>query len=346
MKAWFDPRFRYRQVETNGITLHAVECGKGPAVVFLHGIPTCWYTFRKQLPAVAEAGYRAIAVDLRGFGRSSCPMEVSAYDALDFVGDWCGLLDDIGAEQAVFVGHDEGAHYVWEMAQLHPERTAGICAIAIPLIRLPEPITEINRKRFTDGRFMHVLFNQEYGPAEDFFEADVRGNLRRMFIGLDQGSTYPRREWEDAGVHRNNHDVDPDAPLPSWLSEEEFEYFVLQYKVSGYRGAINHYRNFDRTWEMLQPYRDSVVDLPVMYMAGERDQIIYPRRTRAFVDEMDRWVPQLRRREIVPGAGFFLHEEMPDYFNGALIEFLDGIDYAAAEKNWRPSPKSVNAASG
>jgi pimeloyl-ACP methyl ester carboxylesterase len=341
----FDPRFRYRQVETNGIVLRAVEAGTGPAVIFLHGLPTCWYTFRRQLPLVAEAGYRGIAVDLRGFGRSSCPLEISAYDALHFAGDWLGLLDDIGAEQAVFVGHDMGGFHVWDFVQLHPDRVAAVMALAVPLIRLPEPITEINRKRFKDGRFMHVLFHNEYGPPEERFEnfdtlSELKVRLLESYARLDAGpgrtGGLARREWSDGDSRGSLPDVAA-VERPSWLSEEDLDYYATVYRRTNYTGAMNFYRNFDRNWEILRPYHETKVDVPAVYMAGEYDMVIYPRRTRAFVDQMDEWLPQLFHKEIIEGAGHFIQEERPDRVNEVLLSLLASVSYGSADRNVRPS---------
>jgi pimeloyl-ACP methyl ester carboxylesterase len=217
-------------------------------------------------------------------------------------------------------------------------------ALAVPLIRLPEPITEINRKRFSDGRFMHVLFHNEYGPPEERFEnfdtlAELKQRLLGSYVSLTKGpartGNLARREWS-AVDSRADGEVD-ELELPSWLSDEDLEYYATVYRRTNYTGAMNFYRNFDRNWEILQPYKDSKIDVPAVYMAGEYDMVIYPRRTREFVDVMDQWLPQLFHKEIIPDAGHFIQEERPDRVNEVLLSLLDSVSYDSADRNVRPS---------
>src|ERR1700684_361762 len=121
-----DPRFTSRTVAANGQRIHLVEAGEGPLVVFVHGFPELWYSWRHQLPALAEAGYRAISLDMRGYGQSSAATDLHAYDVMSLCGDLVGLLDELDADQAVFVGHDWGAAIVWELARVHPERVSAV----------------------------------------------------------------------------------------------------------------------------------------------------------------------------------------------------------------------------
>jgi pimeloyl-ACP methyl ester carboxylesterase len=121
-----------RTIATNGVELHVVEEGTGFPVVFAHGFPELAYSWRHQLPAVAAAGYRAIAPDQRGYGRSSRPTEIERYDILHLTDDLIGVLDALGEERAVFVGHDWGSMVVWSLALRAPERVAGVSVPFLP----------------------------------------------------------------------------------------------------------------------------------------------------------------------------------------------------------------------
>src|SRR6185503_11041750 len=126
------PGLAHRFVETNGIRMHIAEQGSGPLVVLLHGFPELWYSWRHQLGPLAEAGFHAVAPDLRGYGRTDRPSEVEQYTQLHLVGDVIGLLDALGEQQAVVVGHDWGATLAWNTALLRPDRVRGVVGLSVP----------------------------------------------------------------------------------------------------------------------------------------------------------------------------------------------------------------------
>src|SRR5215467_6468656 len=128
------PDISHRTVETNGIHMHVAEAGEGPLVLFLHGFPESWYSWRHQLAALAEAGYHAVAPDQRGYGQTDRPEAVESYTQLELVAHVVGLLDALDTEQAVVVGHDWGAPVAWNTALLHPDRVRGVAGLSVPYI--------------------------------------------------------------------------------------------------------------------------------------------------------------------------------------------------------------------
>jgi epoxide hydrolase A/B len=291
------------RVQANGIELAIHEQGEGPVVVLCHGFPELAYSWRHQLPALAEAGYHGLAPDMRGFGDSSIPTEVEAYDIVSLCGDMCGLLDVLGEKDAIFVGHDWGAIVVWNLAVLHPERVRAVAALSVPFVpRAPAPPIEIMRANL--GEDFYIVWFQQPGVADEILARDVRRTM-----------TTPRQwtaQWgEDA----------EDTRLPRWLTEEELDVYVEAFRRTGFTGGLNYYRNFDRNWELTESVADRHVRAPAMFVTGERD----PVRRFAPGETMNGWVDDLRANIVVPGAGHWVQQEAPKAVNAALLEFLRGL---------------------
>ena len=297
----------HRLVSTNGAELHVAECGQGPLVLLCHGFPELWYSWRYQLPALADAGYRAVALDQRGFGRSSRPERVEEYDVVHLAGDLLSLLDVLGEERAVVVGHDLGALVTWHLAQTAPERLSGLVAMSVPLWpRLPKPPTEWMQDLFGD-KFFYILYFQTPGVADEQLASDP-GAFLRLFL---------RRASED--VFDGTTEV---PPLPDWISEAEFAVYEAEFRRTGFTGGLNWYRNFDRNWELTEESAGRRIDTPTMFLAGERDPVL------SFlpVGPMQAQVSDLRDLVLVPGAGHWVQQERPVETNDALLHFLAGLE--------------------
>jgi pimeloyl-ACP methyl ester carboxylesterase len=223
----------HRIVSANGIQLHVAEQGEGPLVLLLHGWPELWYSWRHQLPALAAAGYRAVAPDLRGFGQSAKPSAIDAYSLKQLLADVEGLLDALGEQDAVVVGHDVGAAIAWSVAALRADRCPAVVGMSVPhLGRAPIPPTKLFEQLFGE-RWFYLSYFQEPGVAE-------RG-------------------------------IDVPAALPGWLSEKDLAYYVEQYEASGFRGGLNRYRNMDRDWEQLPELATTKIERPALFLVGEKD---------------------------------------------------------------------------
>ena len=310
-----------RTIETNGVRLRVAEAGKGPLVVLLHGFPESWYSWRHQLPALAEAGYHVIAPDQRGYGGSDAPAEIEAYDIHHLTGDVVGLLDALGEETAVVVGHDWGAPVAWHSALLHPKRFRAVAALSVPYAgRLP--IAPLDAFRAVAGEsFFYILYFQEPGVAERELDADPRDTLLRLLYAASGDAEIPPNLWQKPKDAKFLDGMPRPEKLPPWLAETDLDYFANEFRKTGFRGGLNWYRNFDRNWETTPELADVKVEQPALFIAGEKDGVLamMPPET------MRPWVPNLRDLVLIPGCGHWTQQEKPNEVNAALIRFLGGL---------------------
>jgi pimeloyl-ACP methyl ester carboxylesterase len=290
-----------RLIATNGIELHVVEEGAGPLVVLCHGFPELAFSWRKQIPVLAGAGFRVVAADMRGYGRSSAPAEVEAYDVVTLCADMTGLLDALGEESAIFVGHDWGANVAWQLAVLHPERVRAVAGLSVPFVpRAPAAPIPIMRRHL--GEDFYMVWFQEPGVADAALARDVRRTLTT------------KRQWTAQWA------VKDDAPLqpPPWLSEQELAVYTAAFQRTGFTGGLNWYRNIDRNWELTADVAERRVEQPALFLTGERD----PVRRFMPAEAMRGWVTDLRGEIVVPGAGHWVQQQEPAAVNEALLSFL------------------------
>jgi pimeloyl-ACP methyl ester carboxylesterase len=324
-----DPGFEHAQVEANGISIHTVSMGEGPLVVFCHGFPESWYSWRHQLPAVAAAGFRAVAMDMRGYGKTSAPGAVDAYSMSHLVGDVVGVVNAVGAEQAVVVGHDWGAPVAWYSTLMRPDLFRAVAALSVPYIppfSLPEGLTMNDLMRAGAGdREFYRLFFQEPGVAEADLEFDVDRSVRGFLYSISgdivTDGIHPTG-WDGhfpAGQGMAEQLVVP-ATLPSWLTEDDVAFYVAELSASGFRGGLNWYRNINALPAVLGPFAGRVIEAPVLYLAGEYDLIAG--NTPEAIAALPSAVPGLRSLQILPGAGHWLQQERPQEVNAALVDFL------------------------
>jgi pimeloyl-ACP methyl ester carboxylesterase len=286
----------FQIIQTNGIALRAVVEGQGPLVVFVHGWPESWYSYRHQLDPVKEQGFRIAAIDVRGYGGSDKPAAIESYDMKTMVADVVGVIDALGGAPAILVGHDWGAPIVWTTSILFPTKVRAVVGMSIPYLGRPRrPVTEMFRAYFQE-RFFYQLYFQEPGVAEREFEADIAASLRKIYYSAsgeisDEENAVLSGKGKGAGFLDGIKDP---HPLPSWLTEEDLAYYVEQFRASGFRGPINRYRNFERDWEMLPELATAKIAQPAFFIAGDRDPALYFVPGRNVVDIMDRFYEDLR----------------------------------------------------
>ena len=319
----------HRTVETNGIRMHLAEAGAGPLVVLCHGCPELWYSWRHQLPALAEAGFHAVAPDMRGYGRTDRPEAIDQYTLFHLVGDMVGLLDVLEAENAVIVGNDWGASVAWHAALMRPDRFRGVIGLSVPF-RPRGQVRPTAVMPQTEDAVFYQLYYQTPGVAEAAFEHDVRRFIRGNLYSIS--GDMPAREARGAAalmVPRKGgllarwatHFVNP-AVLPPWVSENDVDFCANEFARTGFRGAINWYRNIDRNWELLAPYAGARVTVPALYIAGDRDPVVsFPGMDRLIPNLAD-FVPQLRATIMLPGCGHWTQQERAAEVNAAMIDFL------------------------
>jgi pimeloyl-ACP methyl ester carboxylesterase len=300
-----DVRVNHGQLQVNGIELHVAELGNGPPVVLCHGFPELWYSWRHQLPALAEAGYRAVAPDMRGYGQSSIPEDVDAYDVPTVCGDMLGLLDALGEQRAVFVGHDWGAAVVWQLALAHPERVAAVAGMSVPFTPR-SPVPPLGQLRKALGEDFYMIWFQQPGVADGALARDVRRTLTTPKVWT--------RQWSQE---------DEKPTLPAWLTEEDLRIYVEAFERTGFTGGLNYYRNLDRTWELTADLAGRRVEPPALFLTGSRDPV-----ARFIPSElMDGWVTDLRQKVVVEGAGHWVQQQCPTEVNAALLSFLASVGW-------------------
>ena len=237
----------HRSLEANGIRMHIAEQGRGPLVLLCHGFPETWYSWRHQLSALAAAGYRVVAPDMRGFGQTDRPADPTQYTQLHMAGDMVGLLDALEVEHAVIVGHDWGGPVAWTCALTRPDRFRAVAALSVPYI--PRGVVRpTDGLRFQAGdNFMYMLYFQEPGVAEAELEQDVRSTIRRVLY-WGSGESPGRAPKPKTAKFLDLMDDPP--TLPAWLTEADVDHYVGEFTRTGFTGGLNWYRNLDRTWDL------------------------------------------------------------------------------------------------
>ncbi|OBJ47219.1 epoxide hydrolase [Mycobacterium sp. 1423905.2] len=320
------PTSTERLVETNGVQLRVVEAGDrgAPVVILAHGFPELAYSWRHQIPVLAEAGYHVLAPDQRGYGGSSRPEAIEAYDIHQLTGDLVGLLDDVGAERAVWVGHDWGAVVVWNAPLLQPDRVAGVAALSVPVVpRAKVAPTKSFRKVFGDN-FFYILYFQEPGVADAELNADPARVLRRMIGSLRSPDDHEAALRMVAPGPEGFIDRLPEPQqLPDWISQAELDHYIDEFARTGFNGALNWYRNFDRNWETTAHLDGATISVPSLFMAGTADPVLTFTRS----DRAAEVVTGPYREVMVDEAGHWLQQERPDEVNSTLLEFLKGVEW-------------------
>lgn len=316
----------HHTINTNGIRLHFVEQGEGPLVVLCHGFPKSWYSWRHQLAALAAAGFRAVAVDMRGYGQSDRPEAIDQYTLLHLVGDITGLLDALRVQQAVIAGHDWGAVVAWHAALLRPDRFRGVIGLSLPYLPRSPVVPTSGMPRRKDSMF-YVLYFQEPGVAEAELERDVRQTLLKMLAGGSvAGGLGERLPGDPIGMVRRDGGLltDRSAPtsLPNWLTQADLDFYIGEFERTGFRGGLNWYRNADKNWELLASLAGAKVTVPALYMVGDRDLILAFQGMDKVVANLASLVPQLRAKIILPGCGHWTQQERAPEVNAAMIDFL------------------------
>jgi pimeloyl-ACP methyl ester carboxylesterase len=315
-----EPVLPERTVATNGVELNVVDAGSGPPVVLAHGFPELSYSWRYQVPALAAAGYRVLAPDQRGYGKSTRPEAIEDYDILHLTGDLLGLLDDIGEDRAVFVGHDWGSMVVWQLALLAPERVAGVVGMSVPFLpRGDVPPIQAMRMVFGDT-FFYILYFQEPGVADADLGRDPAETMRRMLAGVrlpDDGVLDAGAVAAPAGLGFVDRLPEVDA-RPDWLSQEALDHYAAEFTRTGFTGGINWYRNFDRNWSLTSELAGAKVQVPSLFIGGALDPVLLMSPPAV----MEGWVTDHRGNVMVEGAGHWVQQENPDEVNAALLDFL------------------------
>lgn len=317
---------RHETLLTNGVNMHYVEAGSGPLVVLCHGFPESWYSWRHQLRALAEAGYRVVAPDQRGYGQTDKPEAIEAYSQQHLVGDIVGLVHGLGESNAVIVGHDWGAPVAWNAALWRPDVFRAVAALSVPLSdRAAESPLASMRTMFGD-RFFYILYFQTPGVAEHELQHDVRTSMRRFLFAASGNAPDNGMAMMQAPPPNSAYFLEqmPDTEtLPTWLTEADLDFFVKEFEASGFRGPLNWYRNIERSWELSGAFQGKTIEQPSLFISGDRDLI---RMNPGYESAMREVAVNLRDVVILPGIGHWTQQEAPEPVNEALIGFLNSLD--------------------
>ncbi len=304
--------------------MHIAEQGEGRLVVLCHGFPECWYSWRHQLPALADAGYHAVAPDQRGFGQTDQPEPIEAYHILQSTSDIVGLVQALGEEQAVIAGHDWGAHVARHCALLRPDIFRAVILLSVPFVLRswtdPRP-TEWMKQLSGDKEF-YILHYQEPGKAEAEMEADVRKTLWTTFVS-ESLSPEKRGSWLfNKSEKYVGPFIKPDV-FPDWFTEQDLDYYTREFERTGFRGGLNWYRNYDRNWELTPFLAGAKLRQPTLFVTGEYDGVLAIRR--AAFNILEETVLNLWKKVVLAGAGHWIQQERPAEVNQLLIEFLASL---------------------
>jgi len=311
-------------VDVNGVRLRVAEAGPpdGPVVILAHGFPELAYSWRHQVPVLAAAGYRVLAPDQRGYGSSSRPPAVESYDIAALTGDLVGLLDAVGAQRGAVIGHDWGAVVAWSTPLLHPGRVAAVAGLSVPPVPRPlTPPTEAFRRIFGTN-FFYILYFQQPGVADAEMAGDPERALRRMLGGMrtPQDEATALRMLA-AGPEGFIDRLPEPQRLPDWLSAAELEHYVAEFTRTGFTGALNWYRNFERNWQIMATPVASTIDAPALFVGGDDDPVLKFTRT----DRAREVVVGPYRSVMLEGAGHWIQQERPEEINAELLDFLSAV---------------------
>jgi len=314
-----EPKFQNLQV--NGITMHVAEQGSGPLVLFCHGWPESWYSWRHQLDALAAAGYRAVAPDMRGYGGTDAPQEIEKYTLLHLVGDMVDLVKQLGEREAVVVGHDWGAPVAWTSALLRPDLFRAVVGMSVPFSP-PARVDLLSALEKVGVTNFYMQYFQAPGVAEAEFERDVEASIRRVhFSGSGDAPERASFGIVEPGQGFLANTLDPQT-LPPWLTREDIAYYAGEFGRAGFRGGLNWYRNLRRSSELLAPWRGCVVRQPSMFVAGARDGVLKFPASKRQIEQFSATLPGLRGCHVIEGAGHWIQRERAAQVNELLLGFL------------------------
>ncbi|XP_033112128.1 bifunctional epoxide hydrolase 2-like [Anneissia japonica] len=310
----------------DGIRIHYVDYGSGPPVIFCHGFPESWYSWRYQIPALGNAGYRVIALDQRGYGDSSNPPDIEAYTQEKLCGDVIGLMDVLGLPQASIVGHDWGGAVVWNLALMYPERIRCVAGLNTPFFPPNPKSNPWHAMQKDPGRFDYQMYFQTPGVAEAEFEGDLERTFKIMFRSRDPKDALksPQNLKISTGNVRERGGLlvgSPDNVARSvMLTEEDLQYYIKQFKKSGFRGPLNWYRNIEANWKWMCKAAGRKIYAPSLMITAGRDTVLTPASSK----HMEKWIPNLKRGHIEV-CNHWTQVERPKEVNEMLINWLNGV---------------------
>uniref|UniRef100_W5NJ40 Bifunctional epoxide hydrolase 2 n=1 Tax=Lepisosteus oculatus TaxID=7918 RepID=W5NJ40_LEPOC len=309
-----------------GVKTHYVEKGDGPPVLLCHGFPESWYSWRYQIPALADAGFRVLALDMKGYGDSTAPPDIEEYSQEELCKNLVTFLDKMGIPQVTLVGHDWGGLFVWNMAQCYPERLRAVASLNTPLFPVTPDANPMEKLKSLPI-FDYQLYFQDPGVAEAELEKNLERTFKLIFVTYrDQDQGQPFLTTSNVRQRGGLLVGAPENPTrSSSLSEAALQYYVQQYKKSGFRGPLNWYRNIERNWRWLCSRPRSKIMIPALMVTAGKDRVLLP----AFSSGMENLIPNLTRGHIEE-CGHWTQMERPAELNKILITWLKDVHQKAS----------------
>jgi pimeloyl-ACP methyl ester carboxylesterase len=307
---------KQHDIAVNGITLHVLEEGDGPAILFCHGFPDTSRTWRRQMKAVTAAGYRALAPDMRGYGRSSAPAEAGLYTPLHTAGDLIGLLDELEIPEAVLVGHDWGATHAWNAALMRPDRFKGVFCLSVPYVPRGD-VSVFDRMRQSGLQDRFYMFDQMRPEADEIW-ADAAISIPGILYWAS-GSAPADKRWSPLDPERGLHRPAP-GPLPSWAEADYVAYNVAEFQRTGFHGALNYYRAAEPYFSLSAAFKGARITQPSFFIWGKADGLkeLYPMS----LDQMRDGLPGLRGVLELDDIGHWVQHEAHELVCDELLKFL------------------------
>ncbi|KAF5462467.1 hypothetical protein F2P56_018471 [Juglans regia] len=312
-------KIEHTMVATNGINMHVASIGTGPVVLFLHGFPELWYSWRHQLLYLSSLGYRCIAPDLRGYGDTDAPPSPASYTAFHIVGDLVALLDQLGIEQVFLVGHDWGAMMAWYFCWFRPDRIKAAINLSVPFLPRNPASDFAHGFGALFGNDYYFCRFQEPGEAEEDFACVDTAILMKKFFSIFGPN--PLMIPKEVGVRGL---PTPDA-LPSWLTEEDINYYATKFKRTGFTGGLNYYRASHLNWELTAPWTGLQIKVPAKFIVGDQDIVYNIPGIKEYISDggFKRDVPCLQDVVLMEGVFHFINQEKADEISAHIYEFIN-----------------------
>ncbi|XP_073146659.1 epoxide hydrolase 3 [Henckelia pumila] len=310
----------HRTVSVNGINMHIAEKGEGPVVLFLHGFPELWYTWRHQLNAFAALGYRAVAPDLRGFGDTDAPEKVCSYSCLNIVGDIVALIDQwLSGDKVFVVAHDWGAMIGWYLCLFRPDLVKCFVSLTVPFRPRHPKMKPVEGMRAFFGEEYYMCRFQEPGKMEsEMARYGAEAVIKKILTDRKPGPPHLPKEnpFGSDDINQIN--------LPSWFKEDDLKYYATKYEQKGFTGGLNYYRALDLNWELTAAWTGAKVTVPVKFIVGDVDMVYTTPGVKEYVHggEFKKDVPLLEECVVLENTGHFINQERPDEINAHIHHFI------------------------
>ena len=325
----------FKFIDTNGITLRAAVEGEGPLIIMVHGCPESWFSWRRQIPVIAEAGYKVAAIDVRGYGGSDKPHAIEEYTLKKIGADIVGIIDFFEEDQAILIGHDWGGPIVWYTSLLNENRISAVAGLSVPYFPQREVSPLDAFEVIYKDKFFYQLYFQKEGVAESEFEPDLRKYLESTYFSIDARGMKKQFENPLNAMNKGRNakyldDVVEFESYPDWINKDEMNYLINEFENSGMRGPLNRYRAQRIDFEELKDFRDKKLKQPAALMVGSLDPVNFfigdgYKDTEHLKEVFEPVYENLIKTELINDVGHWTQQEAPEEVNRFLLDFLKQI---------------------